>query len=128
MVGSRFFLFCHKYPPHLVGFLRSGVVFVAGNEKMIHAMGLGNRENQFQSDGGVMIPAIGLVDLISDVPVPIGMVVMAQAEADFSDVPAGPVFQDGPPIEGEFIPIAIDGFEQAKGNDVAIDGKEFFSE
>ena len=76
-----------------------------------------------QSDSGLMIPAMGLVDLITDVAVPIGMVVMAQAEADFSDVPAGPLFRDGPPIEGEFIPIAFDGFEQAKGNDIAVDEK-----
>lgn len=95
---------------------------------MVHAMGLGNRENQFQSDSGVMIPAIGLVDLISDVPVPMGMVVMAQAEADFSDVSAGPVFHDGPSIEGKPVLAAFDGFEQAKGNDVSFDGKELFLE
>ena len=53
---------------------------------------------------------------------------MAQAEADFSDVPAGPVFRDGPPIEGEFVPIAFDGFDEAKGKHAAIDEKEFFSE
>ena len=76
------------------GPIRSGVVLITRNNEMIHAMGLGNRENQFQSDSGVMIPAIRLVDLVSDVPVPIGMVVMAEAEAVFSDVPAGPLFHE----------------------------------
>ena len=75
-----------------------------------------------------MMATIRLNDLITDVAVPVGMVVMAEAKADLPDGSAAGVFHDGPPIEGEFIPIAIDGFEQAKGNDVAIDGKEFFSE
>ena len=110
------------------GPIRSGVVFVTGNEKMIHAVGLGNRENQFQSDSGITMPSMGFIYLISNVSVPIGMVVVAQAEADLPNVGASGVFHDGPPIEGGFIPIAFDGFEQAKGNDIAVDEKEFFSE
>ena len=75
-----------------------------------------------------MMATIRLVDLITDVAVPVGMVVMAEAKADLPDGSAAGVFHDGPPIEGEFISIAFDGFEQAKGNDIAIDEKEFFSE
>ena len=92
---------------------------------MIHAMGLGDREDQVQSDGGVMMATIRLVDLITDVAVPVGMVVMAEAKADLPDGSAAGVFHDGPP---KFIPIAFDGFEQAKGKNAAIDGIEFFFE
>ena len=68
-----------------------------------------------------MIPAIRLVDLVSDVPVPIGMVVMAEAKADLPDGSAAGVFHDGPPIEGEFVLAAFCGFDEAKGKDAAID-------
>ena len=71
---------------------------------------------------------IRLVDLITDVAVPVGMVVMAEAKTDLPDGSAAGVFHDGPPIEGEFIPVAFDGFEQAKGKNAAIDGIEFFFE
>ena len=73
-----------------------------------------------------MIPAIGLVDLITDVAVPVGMVVMAEAKADLPDGSAAGVFHDGPPIEGEFVLAAFCGFDEAKGKNVAIDGIEFF--
>ena len=53
------------------------VVFVAGNEKMIHVMGLGNRENHFQSDGGIAVPMMGFIYLISNVSVPIRMAIVA---------------------------------------------------
>lgn len=76
------------------GLVRSGVVLITRNNELIHAMSPGQRKDHLQSDGGVMIPAIRLVDLVSDVPVPIGMVVMAEAEAVFSDVPAGPLFHE----------------------------------
>ena len=44
---------------------------------MIHVMGLGNRENHFQSDGGIAVPTMGFIYLISNVSVPIRMAIVA---------------------------------------------------
>ena len=95
---------------------------------MIHAVGLGNRENQFQSDSGITMPSMGFIYLISNVSVPIGMVVMAEAKADLPDGSTAGVFHDGPPIEGEFVLAAFYGFDETKGKNAAIDGIEFFFE
>ena len=91
-------------------------------------MSPGQRKDHLQSNGGVMMATIRLVDLITDVAVPVGMVVMAEAKADLPDGSAAGVFHDGPPIEGEFVLAAFYLFDEAKGKNAAIDGIEFFFE
>ena len=110
------------------GLVRSGVVLITRNNEMIHVMSPGQRKDHLQSNGGVMMATIRLVDLITDVAVPVGMVAMAEAKADLPDGSAAGVFHDGPPIEGKLVLAAFDGFDKAEGKNAAIDGIEFFFE
>ena len=53
------------------GLVRSGVVLITKNNEMTHVMSPGQRKNHLQSNGGVMMATIRLVDLITDVAVPV---------------------------------------------------------
>ena len=67
------------------GSVRRSVVLVAGNVQIIHSVRFGDRQNHSAGSGSIVMTAIRLVDFVTDIAVVVGMKVMTDSDADFSD-------------------------------------------
>ena len=70
-------------------FIGRGVVEIAGIDQMIHAVIPRDRFQHAAGVAGVMMSLIRFSDLISDVAVIVGMVIVTDAQTDAADVLAG---------------------------------------
>lgn len=67
------------------GSVRRSVVLVAGNVQIIHSVCFGDRKDHSAGSGSIVMTAIRLVDFVTDIAVVVGMKVMTDSDADFSD-------------------------------------------
>lgn len=64
---------------------RGNIVLVAGDVQIIHPMCFCHRQQHLAGNGGVMMTAIRLIDFITDIAVVVGMEVVTDSQADFSN-------------------------------------------
>lgn len=64
---------------------RGNIVLVAGDVQIIHPMCFCHRQQHLAGNGGVMMTAIRLIDFITDIAVVVGMKVVTDSQADFSN-------------------------------------------